>query len=50
MENPILRIRQVGTKFECELTDFKTMQIVRIDRKKAKFTAASKNIINLWRS
>lgn len=47
---PVLRIRQIGTKFEFELTDPLSMQIIGIDRKKAKFTAASRNILASYSS
>ncbi|MDQ1281032.1 MAG: hypothetical protein QG670_2296 [Thermoproteota archaeon] len=41
----ILRIRQVKTKLECELIDPISMQIVSIDRRRAKFTEIRKKIL-----
>ena len=44
-EYPVLRLRQIGNKLECELSEPSSMQIVRIDRKSAKITKALRNTI-----
>lgn len=45
---PVLRIRQIGDKFEFELTEPTSMQIVRIDRKRSKFPASTDEILNSY--
>jgi hypothetical protein len=42
---PVLRIRQIGTRFEFELLDPLLMQIAGIERKQASFTSATKHIL-----
>ena len=44
----ILRIRQAENKFECELIDPTSMQIVSINRRKAKFTIGQRKILTTY--
>jgi len=41
-EYHVLRLKQIGTRLECELTDPTSMQIVSIDKKSAKITQGAR--------
>jgi CHAT domain-containing protein len=46
---PILRIRQIGNRFEFELINPSSMQITQVHRKKAKFSNSLKKIMATYR-